>query len=1422
MTSLAGKPRFDWPRFWAEQSGTISLADGGYLVDPSFAKRHGQTELQTLSDLSRFRGLALLGEPGMGKSVALETEAARHRAAPEDGFTVAHFNLRAFSSDVLLYHKIFEDPKVQAWKDGSGQLILQLDSLDEALLRIETVAALIADELQALPADRLSIRIACRTVTWQTVAPTLMPVFKTLWGEKAAGAFEIAPLRRADVLTAAAQWPVDADAFMKQVRIANAVPFAVKPLTLSLLLRLFHADGHLPDKIAELYRQGCLGLCEEQSANRLAAGRDSQLAPRERLALAGRMAAVSMLANRYAIYTGPESQPAQEEDVALTVLAVGSEFGLAGPIPLTRETLRETLDTGLFSSRGDDRMGWAHQSFAEFLAADYLISRKVPASNVLAVLRHPSGGLVPQLSMIAAWAASLDAEIRRELIEQEPIVLLHGDLAGWEAGDLSALTTALLFRLDEKLAHDGTFGLTDRYRKLVHPALADLLRPYVLGGVHGVIARRVAMRIAEACSVRNLEADLLTVALDADAEPHIRACAVSALSTCGDERAWQLLRPLALNTPGPDWDREIKAAALEILWPGYLQAQDLFAHLTAPKENFFGAYEVFLNDVLPKTLKRVDLPTALGWATGFVRGTNHHSYDFARRRLADLILMAAWIHIKDPEITPQFVRYTQAAFAAHYKLLVGHDRDDHTAFHESVASDNEGRRAFLRAALAAPHNATFSFSLSRSGLLQRDDLAWLLSLAPGSKFSAEDVDERALCDFVQSVADFHDEAHFAALYDAAWHWPLLRSKYSGVFDGVPLNSSIAAELKKHNSWETDHVRSQRPKVDPPPTQRVRECLDRFDNGQVDAWSQMNLELTLEPDSTHYGSWLDYRITAMPGWTEADEETRSRILVSALQYLERSVPTVDQWLGKNTVNHSDLAAFRALVLLRELLPGAYCELDPALWRKWAPLTIAVPQDTGTDKARLHQAIVADATVVAAAEVAATVVNIIQAEKLRQRASETSLRDGVLPFSVLRQLDPKVRNEALTTGVLQELADEANTPQQFEALLEPLFEANVVAARDLAVRLFEVWPCPGENRDRALSAAAALLEHFAVAAWSRLWSVFEVDADFGREVILRVARFHGQERAFFVNLGDLQLGELYAWLSRVFPHEEDPIREDGPHWVSPRDSVVHLRDDVLRALSNRGTSEAVAALRLVVACLPNLPWLAYRLVDAEQLMRRRTWLPLTPVDVLRLVERPDASLVQSAGQLADLLVAVLRRYERELHGEQAPVRALWDRQASGALLRPVEEDAISDHVKLYLQRELVIRGMVINREVEVGRAPGAPIGKRTDIRVNAVRRTANAKAYDEITAVIETKGCWNAELMTAMQTQLKDDYLKRLGAPIGIYMVGWFDKPKWDPADRRKSKSPSWDVAKAQQRLDEQASGLSVGFMVRAVVLDCHAP
>ncbi|HEX4080821.1 MAG TPA: hypothetical protein VHX61_18320, partial [Rhizomicrobium sp.] len=86
---------YAWPRFWVRLGGSIDLSDGGYLVDStSEIAKYGGRDLPTLPELVNFRALALLGEPGMGKSAALRSEA--YRLKNDENFTSIFVDLRAY------------------------------------------------------------------------------------------------------------------------------------------------------------------------------------------------------------------------------------------------------------------------------------------------------------------------------------------------------------------------------------------------------------------------------------------------------------------------------------------------------------------------------------------------------------------------------------------------------------------------------------------------------------------------------------------------------------------------------------------------------------------------------------------------------------------------------------------------------------------------------------------------------------------------------------------------------------------------------------------------------------------------------------------------------------------------------------------------------------------------------------------------------------------------------------------------------------------------------------------------------------------------------------------------------------------------------------------------------------------------------
>ena len=1406
---------YPWPRFWCPREGTLDLSDAGFLSDPtSLFWRGAQPQPKTLDQLSNYRALVLLGEPGLGKSTALVEETKRAAGGHHGGVVSMREDLRAFSGEELLYRRIFEAPAFRAWEDGDSHLVLHLDSLDEALMRIDSIANLLADELPRRPCARLSLRIACRTAVWP--AGILEPALNALWGDAAVGVVELAPLRRTDVVLAAKLRGIDSDAFIRALFEADAVPFAIKPLTLNLLFDIFGRDGRLPHSTGEIYRQGSLLLCEETNVSRRGARRVGTLNPEQRLRIAGRIAATTMLANRYAVWTGIESGAVPTPDVVISALTGGREDGGFAGFEVSEPHVREVLDTGLFTARGPEEMGWAHQSYAEFLAAQYLVDREVSPDNILKVLMHPSGGLVPQLAVVAAWVASLSAPVRDALIQNEPFVLLRADLTAWSPADIAALTAAYLKALEEKRATDLMMGIASFYPRLAHPGLDDQLRSYFADSAKYVMSRRAAIMIAGACRRTGLQSDLLALALDAAQDASLRAAALAAIRDCGDDSVALQLLPFVQGTAGNDPHEEMRGYALQILWPKHITAQDLFAQLAAPDEGYVGSYIHFLNYVLPASLTVADLPSALDWARGYVASAGYMG-GFHLKSLADSILMRAWTDVDDDATRAALVAYLRTSLSQAGEMLRGTDHRAQEKLRKALADEEGSRRVLMHAMLQTRLERFDAFHYRRSGLLQPSDLDWLLSLAPGGTVPDATLDAESLCNTVEVLCDLYTPAQFDKIYDAAQRWPALYARFQAIFEGVPLDSHEAHQARRYQEMSNNYGQP-RPAITPPPTERIARHLTNFDAGNWRAFWHLNLDLTLSDSSQVYGSDMDYVIVAMPGWIDADADTRARIVQAAERYLIVAKTSVDDWIGTNRYKRNDLSAFRALVLLRQQDPAAYDRIPTDVWRKWAPAIAAIPQDFSDETAAEVKAVLADAVAKAPTEFVGAVRTLIRRERTRAAASATPVHPGA-SFLSLRNLEPCWLSVPLCEGVLLELKDGANTADQFAVLADTLLAAPFAPARDDL--LAQLRDGTLTDRDKTVAAANALASHALLTSWPVLWNRLQADADFAREFFLALALRYAFRENVFSELPERALADIYVLLERVFVRKNDPVQEGGRvHAVGPYEQVTHLRDRLPNDLAARATPDAVVALRWAVAELPEVASLVFTLRRAEQLMRMRTWAPLSVEEVRRLTRDRKAVLVQSAEDLTTLLVAALRQYERQLHGEQPAIRTLWDRQAGGDTYRPVEEDALSDDVKRFLQRELTDSGIVVNREVEIGRVPGAPVGKRTDIRIQAIRQDSDGEPLDTLVAVIETKGCWNNKLFSALKDQLYDDYLVPLAAPLGIYLVGWFDKGRWDSEDNRKRTTPNISLADAQHCLEDQARAIPAGSVIRAVVIDCR--
>src|SRR6185436_6420485 len=212
----------------------------------------------------------------------------------------------------------------------------------------------------------------------------------------------------------------------------DAQPLAMKPVTLRFLINVYQRDECFPARQADLYREGCQILVGEPSQSRRDAKQTGHLEPIQRLCVAARIAAVLMFCNKSAVYLGADPGEASVDDVRFGELVGGTELANDEIFTIGEGEVREALETGLFSSRGPRHLGFAHQTYAEFLAAQYLVERDLDAKQILSLVRHtedPRGAVAPQLAETAAWLAGMNDEIFREILRTDPQILLRSDVA---------------------------------------------------------------------------------------------------------------------------------------------------------------------------------------------------------------------------------------------------------------------------------------------------------------------------------------------------------------------------------------------------------------------------------------------------------------------------------------------------------------------------------------------------------------------------------------------------------------------------------------------------------------------------------------------------------------------------------------------------------------------------------------------------------------------------------------------------------------------------------------------------------------------------------------------------------------------------------------------------------------------------------
>ena len=1108
--------------------------------------------------------------------------------------------------------------------------------------------------------------------------------------------------------------------------------------------------------------------------------------------MAARIAAVLMLCGKSAVNVW-QGDDAERNDILLDEICRTNEE--------TRLAVA-ALSTALFSAHGSRRLGFAHQTFAECLAASAL--SKLPIMQLRSILRRADGfgeHVVPQLAETAAWLAAQRPDFLELLIANEPEILMRSDVSRIQAQHKEKLVAALLDRAGREEAFDER-DLTQFYGSLKHPGLGKQLWDYVSNRALSMIVRRMAVEIAGDCKLEELFTDFLEL-LRTEADTTIREYLARSLEKMTPPNRASELIPLAKGEVGPDPHDTIKGCALHVLIPDVWTVADALPLLTPANEFFFGAYRFALSQHIPKHIKpddlKVLLPKLIEWGDCFDSLNSYHG-------IADKTLAEAACNLSDPEIAQTMVEVWRRKTREFLRFGCERDSD----FKGLIERNEPLRLRLVELILNSPGTTTedvhrLSDTGHGDGLLQAKDMRWLLEgieRAPKDCRTAWANGVSALIWRPEAVTPCWD-----LLLARIEAFPELKDQFAWLRS---YNLDEPEARKARALWLRDrrrHARWQKMKPDAAALKDlIQQDVAEIRAGRTCWWVQLCQDMSLKPGETHYHLGVSRDILKLPGWLAAGEELRAFIITSAREFLIQHDDGYSE-LGMRT-NFSD-PGYAAIWLLRDHV-RAEPDLRKAVADKWIGSIIGFFNNGEAD----HQEMVALAYEISPERCTQAL--------LREVLDDDCRHGRVLALRAFRLC----WNARLTEMLVNLIGSGRMKPGGVESSLAFLAEVDPQAAIEFVTRFLSGNPQPNPSSNETTKGVLCVaLARLPAPTWAVAWPFVQGSQELAEHVLLKLANGvdYSPSAAMLPSTSEHQLAELYLLLDRVFAAEQDPPIQGG--FVSPRQRIVHFRADVIQTLTARGTEEACRELLQLSEAMPNQRiGLRWRYWDAVRLWRRKEWHPLPPQTVCSLLDDPGARVIDDENDLLSVVLESLQRLQARLTKASPPEAALlWNYDGAGnrrTNFRPKDEEDLSDRIASWLESDIGPEShVVIGREVQPRR------GQKTDLKVVALPPDT-AGDTRSLTLIIEVKGCWNKDVRTAIQTQLAEDYLNKNGWTHGVYVVGWFLCDKWDsPGAGPKSclRGVTYeDACKEVQDLAKPYDGRSTPAIVRAVCLDCRFP
>lgn len=1390
-------------RYWSRGEGLVALDQEGFLLDPDDKDQiYNKTEVVSFDEINNTNCLILLGEPGVGKSQAVQHEYSRLLKQDVNSLIIFH-DISEFGDENRLIEELFKSKFFQNWINSDKILTMFIDGYDQCLLGIGNLPALLESQFKKIETfvDRLRLRISCRSGLW---SEGLTKSLTKIYGPNSFGIFQIAPLRKVDVTNIALNHSIDDKLFIAEVINKSIQALAINPTTLNSLINEFKLHNRLIHSREKFFHRSCKELCQEPNYDRFFMSKERELSAEKCVAIASRIAAVMIFCNKKLVdISNVDSW--DENIISLSDLQEGDEIADKYSFSFDQKSIKTVLtSSGLFSRKGEFLFGFSHLSFTEFLAAKFVTNHQLEVEQIKSLITISSddeGKIVPQVKGTASWLSIISPPLTEYTIEKDPQNLLNADVENLNEESIKKLVESLYNKFNNNDIDDYDWGLHKQYKKLKHSNLSNQIGEFI-SSPGNPIAKRFAIDLAIECELIELGKSILDVALDIKENGHVRTRAINALKDLGSKRINKKLHSL-LNNKNQVIDDEMKGSILNVLWPDILSTKNVFSYLTAPRNRFsFGSYKAFLFSFIYQ-LKKEDINHGLEWILKQSR-RERGDQDFSFEEIKSAVVYQAWIALKSHVKMDLLAKVLVERLKNHEAIFPIPSRTERFKVTWDDISKNKSSRYQVLDALIEELDLKDTYLAAHSQLVFPSDFQEIAQMC-----QAELSDERKkkLSKILSYLFDVTDVDCVRIILDMSYSDAFILKEFEYWITAIEIKSKKAENQKKNweqqKKWKKEGSRRQNDGLTKVAIHKrlIKDLYEYESENNPIVFNQFFLDLTLGENSTHYGNELTSNPLELPGWELLSNDQIKHVRELAKTYINTHNEDFQKWFGTDLYHRPAACGYKSLMILWKL-DGQFVKNLPAeIWNNWVHILLSYPESygiAGQDEDYLK------VIEYAYTRIPNEILQVLQ--QIFENARDGEQEHLTILHKFQRIYDSKVEKKLL------KLVNHGKLPT---SLLNYILQFLLSRKSDRANKLIQTL-IKKSNGDLQVALLRSFANSCNADGWSFVTRIIYKDEKIGEEFFLSFVDSYAVNMSPLLDrIDENQASDLFLWLINKFPREEDP-KIEGAHAVGARESVGHFRDQILRYLSNKGTRESVQALEKIQNILSYMN-LDYYLIEARRQFRRVNWKPLRPDEFLLLAQNKNARVVFNEEDLLELIEGSLKELERVLQDDNSLSITLWDRvHSKGGKYKPKPEEILSDVVKRQLDQDLKSKGISSYREVQLRRPntiKGGRQGERTDILVSFF----NPSTEESISVIIEVKGSNNKEVNTNMKTQLRDRYLKNGGFNHGLYLVGWYN---CDAYHYQKNHIKLDTINEARNHFAKQAMILETEQKkIKSFVLDC---